>query len=109
VNLEDQLRAALRRQEPPDGFAERVLARLPDKPVRRPAAFAGIGPWLAMAAVLVLVFAGALSWRSERERRQMAAAQQAKQELIYALELTTSELQETRVKLLRRIGGGNTI
>jgi hypothetical protein len=109
VNLEDQLRAALQRQEPPDGFAERVLAQLPQKPPRRGVSLNSLRPWMAIAAVLVLAFSGALLWQGERERRQTAAAEQAKQELIYALQLTSAELQQTRAKLIRHIGGGKTI
>jgi hypothetical protein len=54
----------------------------------------------------MLVFLSALAWRAERERRQMAAAEKAKEELIFALQLTSVELQQTRAKLLRQIGGG---
>jgi hypothetical protein len=57
-NLDDELRLALTREEPPEGFAERVLARLPReasnvvemRPRRRMAP-----AWLAAAAALVLV------------------------------------------------------
>jgi hypothetical protein len=60
-NLDDELRLALTREEPPEGFAERVLARLPRedanvvemRPRRRMAP-----AWLAAAAALVLVAGG---------------------------------------------------
>lgn len=61
--LEDDLRQALRREEPPEGFADRVLARLPAaepakvvemRPRPRPA------PLWAAAAAAAVVAAGAL-------------------------------------------------
>jgi len=80
MNLESDLRKAMRRPEPPEGFAERVLARaaaLPDTPAR---------PWwrrgrsrlvaVAACAALVVAMAGAgyRQWQGERARRKTLLA-----------------------------------
>ena len=60
-NLDDQLRLALTREEPPEGFAERVLARLPREAsnvVEMPARRRWAPLWLAVAAALVVAIGG---------------------------------------------------
>jgi hypothetical protein len=59
-HLDDELRTALRREEPPDGFVNRVLERLPAEPPRSAIARRGAArTWLAAAAALVLATGGA--------------------------------------------------
>jgi hypothetical protein len=100
--FDDELRSALSRREPPDGFAERVMARLPGAKRRH--------NWLprswmpAAAAVLIAVF-GTGSWEYTRVRQERLEAERAKAELIEALELTSVKLQATRTKLLEKTGG----
>jgi hypothetical protein len=58
-HLDDELRSALRPEAPPDGFVDRVLARLPAEPpqaLERP----GVGRmwWLAAAAALAVAAIG---------------------------------------------------
>ena len=99
-HLEDELRRTFRRVEPPAGFAERVMAQVPYG--RRswiPRS------WMAAAAALLLAVAGAGSWEYQRARQQRIVAEQAKAELMFALELTASKLQATRSKILRHTGG----
>lgn len=93
-DLENELRKALCRREPPPGFAGRVMDRIPRR--RRPM------PWMAaIAAVLVLVLAG-ISVRSvHRQQEQRIAAEKAKSELIYALQVTASRLETARTMLAR--------
>jgi hypothetical protein len=58
-NLDDELRSALRPEAPPDGFVDRVLARLPAEPPRaleRPGA--GRMWWLAAAAAIAVATLG---------------------------------------------------
>lgn len=80
-DLELQLRAALSRKEPPPGFAQRTLALAA---LRRP-----VRAWvsLALAAALLISFAAAGVHRV-RERR----AQEAKQQLMLALRITSEKL-----------------
>ena len=98
-HMEDELRQALRRVEPPPGFADRVMARVPSRKKAWPR------NWMAAAAAILVAVLGAGSWEYQRGRDQRIAAEQAKAELIFALELTSSKLQATRSKVLRHTGG----
>ncbi len=94
---EDDLRNALQRREPRDGFAGRVLARLDDPP---PAPGA---PWYwwraAVAALCILVLAvGAL--RYEHVRRQRLQAEAARDQLMLALQLTAGKLKSARARIV---------
>lgn len=94
-HLERDLREALSREPAPDWFAERVLARVREqKPQPRP----GFGwlRWAAVVATLVVVFAGV---RFDQIRRERAAGEQAKAQLMLALQLTGSKLHMTQVRV----------
>jgi hypothetical protein len=95
MNLEDELRKALRREEPPAGFAERVLARAAaqaETPAR---------PWwrfprvrlvsVAACAVLLAAMAGAgyRQWQGEM----------AKQRTLLALSMAGGELHATQIRV----------
>jgi hypothetical protein len=91
--LEDKLRDALQRVEPPTGFSERVLARtLETKQNARAGPFA----WrylrwgLAGALCLALVMAG-IEYRQAQEER--ARSEAAKQQLMLALRIAGDQLQ----------------
>ena len=97
MNLEDELRAALRREDPSPGFTQRVLAE-------RVAARAKVSParkslmprmmWAtALAAMLVVGFA------VTTEYRQMKA-ERAAQEAVVALRIAANKLNMTRDKVL---------
>ena len=99
--LEETLRQALRREEPPDGFAQRVLARA-TSPAARP------GPWAwlrspglrwALAATLPLVLLSALQYNAERRRR--AEGELAKARMLTALRITADKLESAREKVSR--------
>lgn len=92
--LDPELRNLLRRKEPPAGFANRVMARLDERPARetfaqrlsaffrRPAL-----RWVAVAAVVcVIAVAGII--RHQHQERVRERAEQA----ISALEIARSEL-----------------
>ena len=99
-HLEDELRQAFARVEPPPGFADRIMARVP---ARRSTWIPR--NWMAAAAAALIAVVGAGSWEYQRAREQRIAAERAKAELIFALELTSSKLQATRSKVLRHTGG----
>lgn len=101
MNLEHELQEALTRQDPPEGFADRVLARI-EHGRHRPSYFR---PLLALAAMLLLL-ASVVTWQWRQEREQRIAAEKAKQELLQALEITESQLQHTRTKLRSKLPGG---
>ena len=102
--LEQELKQALRREEPSPGFADRVLARAANEPRRtrwwefRPPAFRWAAAAVAVALVAALVY-------DQRGRRERAAGEQAKQQLILALRITGSKLQFTQEKVFRLTAG----
>ena len=96
--LDDELRSLFKRKEPPEGFAERVLARMDTAPprltftqrlfalYRRP-----MLRWVA-AAALVCVMAVLGVARYRHQQRMRAQAEQASREAILALRITNAEL-----------------
>lgn len=94
MNLEDQLRASLRRVEPPPGFAERVVSRLPANPKRgRVIRFRQpVLRWLAVAACLVVAVGGYYEHRQKQ-------GEQAREQLMLALQITETKLQSTQARI----------
>jgi hypothetical protein len=104
-NLEAALKQALRSQDPPSGFADRVLASVGD---RRTQATLSRNPWhaifaqpllrwTAFAAITASLVLGFVHQRSiVRERAQGEAA---KQRLMLALRIAGSKLQIARSKV----------
>lgn len=94
--LERELKKALRRVDPPAGFAERVLTRAAmEKESRAPVRirfpwFGMIGlRWAATCALCVAVAASAMVYQHDREER----GERAKAQLMLALQITSSKLQ----------------
>jgi len=102
--FEDELRQALRRREPPAGFAERVLARVRarQRQPRRPSLLHW--RWLAPVAAL-LVLAVGLHFLEERRRRQ--EGERAKQQVLLALKLAGSKLRLAQERVQAVIGTGS--
>jgi ferric-dicitrate binding protein FerR (iron transport regulator) len=95
--LDDELRNALKRKEPPEGFADRVLARLEHAPrerklMRRPASLwrRPALRWVAVAAACLLAVAGIA--RYQHQQRVRAQAEQASRQAVWALEMASTEL-----------------
>ena len=91
-NFEEELRAVLRRQEPPEGFAERVADRLATRQTRahwwrRPA-------W-ALAAVVLLLG----GFRYQQQRQERNRGEQAKQQLLIAIGITAGKLDLAQRKI----------
>lgn len=93
-DVEDELRKALARVPPPEGFAERVLKRLPVAEQRR----SRLTPLLAIAAAIVLIAGPALYRHHQEQERERT--QKAQQQLAFALRFTAEKLMvvETRLK-----------
>lgn len=111
---EDDLRAALKRKDPCEGFTQRVMARVNQTQAqdRQPAEKAtALPPWwtrrpawiMAVAAVLLFAFAwGGFEYSEYRHREDMRMARESQQRLeeaerardqaIQALEITRSKL-----------------
>src|SRR5438552_392514 len=105
MSLEDRLRRAFRRVEPGEDFAERVMAKL-DAQARS----GGINRRWAIAAGLVLALAigftaarGAWVARTQRLEAQRFEARNeaARQQLAWALDLTSRELEHVHRHLNR--------
>ena len=100
--FEHELRASLQARPAPDGFADRVLARVAALPHHDPA------PWLvrtirnpvvrgAIAATLLL-WVG-LGGYFEHQRERQIAGEHARQQVLLALRITSSTLQDVRNKV----------
>ena len=85
MNLDEELKLALRRKEPPPGFRERVLAatKRPRQTWHRP---------LAAAALLALVIGGTTARYIEQRRE----GERAKEQVLQALRITSQKLRDTR-------------
>jgi len=93
--LEDELRHTLSRREPPAGFTERVMSRIP--PARNRWSYSRIA---AAAALLVSILGGSI-YQYQRTERMREEGERAKAELVFALEVASTKLQETRIKLVK--------
>jgi hypothetical protein len=101
--MEDELRSALRREEPDAGFAERVLARV-DRDKVQPRRSSWLSDWFRVpvmryATVAALCTAFVIGIDYQQERRTRVQGEEAKQKLMLALQITSSKLELTRVKL----------
>ena len=95
MNLEDELRAALRREEPSPGFTERVVARA--RPRKRVGVLRPRFAWaLAMAAMLAILIGVTAEIRQQK-------AERAGRDAVVALRIAAEKLNATRAKALRRV------
>jgi hypothetical protein len=101
MNLDDQLREALRRESPPEDFAAKILAKTSGLQViqtrkawfQRPFSLALAAAVTAVAIVPAVVL--------EYQRREEARGIKARQDLIIALSITKEQLQQTK-DMIRR-------
>ena len=102
-NLDDELRNALRREEPPEGFVERVIARAGEAR-SRPGLIRPAVRWLAAAAVMLAVLGAGIQYRTaqiERARAEQAAGEAAGQRVMLALQITGSKLHIVQSRINR--------
>jgi len=97
--MDNELRDALRRVEPPDGFAERVMkraagqtSRLRDVPSLRRDRLS----MLAAAAALVIAIGGGFWYRAEERRRE---GEEAKRQVLQSLSIAGSKLRAVQMKI----------
>jgi hypothetical protein len=105
-NLEDDLKIALRREEPAADFTERVLARLnqpPAEPTWRERLAVLVRPprlqWVALTVIVsVMVPVASVQYRKELAYR--AEGERAKQQLLFAVRVAGSKLHQAQRKVL---------
>ena len=93
MNIEDELRAALRREDPRPGFAQRVVARAQSRPARNP----GMLRMLWAAGIAAMLVIGVTSVSQYREVQGERAAREA----VTALRIAADKLNMTRDKVLK--------
>ena len=106
--FEEELREALRRVEPPEGFSSRVLARVAREKSRacwrdrlRGSLFAPRWRWAAAAACGVALIGG-VHYQREMDRR--AQAERAKEQMLLALQVTAEQLHVAQRSVQRALG-----
>lgn len=104
--LDEELRNAMRREDPPEDFAERMIALAAErKPKIREGFFAWSSlRWAAAGIVcLMLAFAGSHYWEYRQERAERARGEAAKEQLMLALRIAGSKLQYAQSKIQQPI------
>jgi hypothetical protein len=89
MSLDNDLRNALRRVPAPEGFADRVLARVKNAE-RRPT----VAPWWRAIAATFLLATILGGWGAHEivERRREAAGREAREQVLLALRITGEKL-----------------
>lgn len=99
--LEDDLKAALRPVDPPEGFEQRVMARLDRDGERR-------GPvvqrsfssaWKAAAAGLAFASVAGIAVYNHQQQEQQRRGLEARDQLILALQITGKKLDAVRTQI----------
>ena len=108
-DIDQELKQAMHRCEPSQGFADRVLAQLEQERPRtrlRPSLRLLQWPVLrwAVAAVLLISIGTGIAYRVHEQRVEEADAVAAKQQVMLALRITSSKLRvaKQRVKAVER-------
>ncbi len=96
--IEDELKAALARREPPAGFADRVMERIL---AGRPRRSSIPHSWMAAAAALLIAMLGGGAYEYQRAERIRLQGERAKAELVFALELASQKLHTAKSKVLK--------
>jgi hypothetical protein len=98
-HLEDELRKALRRKQPPEGFAERVLSKTEATP--RSLGFNVFARhslrWALAGVICFLLLAVGIRYRQAKE--EYARGEAAKTQLMLALRITADKLQFAQLKI----------
>lgn len=101
MNLEEELKQALGRKDPPEGFAARVMARVREQEstprwmawFQKPAL-----AWAFAAAFCFMLVAGV---QVQNARLERARGEQAKEQLMTALRIAGAKLHDVQVKVNR--------
>lgn len=101
--MDDELRRALHRVDPPPGFADRVRARIdaasPVSPKRRAADHHWRTTGWALAATLAIAIGTGVWYRAQEQRR--AQGEEAKRQVLLSLNIASSKLRAIEMKVNR--------
>ncbi|AMY09913.1 hypothetical protein LuPra_03140 [Luteitalea pratensis] len=101
MNPDARLRNALAPVDPPDGFAQRVRARVAREAAVMPApARRRVPRWMAIAALVSAVLASPLAYREYESRREAIAA---RAQVLLALQIVSRELNSAHRKVVRPV------
>ena len=100
MNPDARLRRALAPVDPPEGFAQRVRARVERerRPAGRTPPLRGVAGWAAVAATVVAVVGGPLLWRQSEARREALAA---RAQVLLALQIASHQLNSVHRQVVR--------
>ncbi len=106
-DFEDQLREALRPPDVPAGFKNRVLAKLPEAypPAPRHSVLRRVAVW---AAVMVVVAGSITGLQLERAHEQRARGEKAREEVMLALRITGTKLNQAQSHVRQASDDGST-
>ncbi len=101
--FEDQLRDALKREDPPAGFTGRVMARIPERGLGWGTLFFSIFRPQAIRWALAGIFTVAMIFtmvvHQRRELRERIEGEQARAQVMTALRIASVKLNTTRKKV----------
>jgi hypothetical protein len=104
MNLEDDLRRALKRTDPPLDFANRVIAQVQRQQSAGGSAAAAkrrpVMQWFAAAAAVVLVATGGA--RYYEYQQNLAEAKRVEAEVMLAMQITSEALARVQTTLQER-------
>ena len=92
--LEEELKSTLKRRNPPDGFADRVLARVEAQSARPRYEWR----WMTAMAASILLLLGGYEYREEQRRKE---AERVQAEVRLAFEITQEKFEFVRAQLSR--------
>ena len=104
--LEEDLKRALRREEPPADFADRVLARL-NRPAPEPSWWERFSvlmrpprlQWVALCLIVSVILPVA-TMQYHKEQQYRAEGERAKAQLLFAVRMAGSKLHQAQRKVL---------
>jgi len=102
MQFEDELRKALARRDPPEGFAAQVLERLNISPGSKPRKPLFVWPafsWrLASFTALLLALVAGLAYR---QHIRIEKGEAAKRQLLIAMQIAGTQLHEAQLRVKR--------
>jgi hypothetical protein len=102
--FERELREQLQARSAPGGFADRVMARVPQRRATRET-FLGFGVPVWRWAVAAVLVTGMVLGGLEHDRQQRMAGERAREQVLLALRITGSTLRDVQQKVSARDEG----